>query len=755
MDDRKCFGELSDHSTDCVVGWRRVPVGHVKDSAERGCNRCAIHFEAIQKCAPTWVHDATYASILRNSRSPSVRIEHGETRWWIQFFTNDDLSQKLLPNIPFRPNGARVPSDDFSLSRKLEKAMQWLRLCVSEHTTCGSEAPKPLPTRILDINASPIRLVLGAGRTKRYACLSHCWGEKPVLETTLESISKLQHSVPWDDLPATFKDAVTFARGLGLNYLWIDSLCIIQNDTSDPSDWPKESAQMASIYENAYVTIAAATSANSTVSCFEGKPPSVHNLYKPHKLQSIQKLGAGSCSVSARWSFPHAVDGIERVFFPLLSRAWVFQERILSPRVIYLGVYELQWECRWSNNCECGAVSDNGAAGTNSRNLKATFAEGTGALNRKNMPLDSVKHKTDCGYCRSGRSHFTRLDAQAQRINRLYTESYVVGSEGFVLPPYPEHVAWRELLNRYTSLKLTYTNDIFPALSGLAHAWHNQHGSRYLAGLWERHFIHDLLWYKFVPHHRPDDWRAPTWSWASLQGGMNLHSSIFLTYHEMQLVAERTRVEAAECALDGPDWAGRLRSAQLSITCKAIAGTIHHWLSLQEMPRYFTQRDRLPFRLITHDVVYQHEAIFLDSFIQDRESPAFLKSGSAIYLLPLAVTAFNSSPTSTESEDMAPIDDCPVQCLVVSHKEGSGDASTYERIGYAVLHPSLVHRETLVVAENRKPNDDPKEWPQIVPPTEVKRQEELGLKFNPWRYDAHCKVTKMMREAPTKTFTIV
>lgn len=177
----------------------------------------------------------------------------------------------MLPDLPCHSNGPYVPTDRFSLASSLNKAKIWLKLCNAEHKPCRFEGPKPLPTRIIDISSpTAIRLVTGAGKKAPYACLSHCWGIEPLLETTPDNFGEFERSIPWDRTPTTFRDAIEFARGLGLRYIWIDSLCIIQHDTGNPSDWQKESSRMASIYENSYVTLAAVTSKDSTISCFEG-----------------------------------------------------------------------------------------------------------------------------------------------------------------------------------------------------------------------------------------------------------------------------------------------------------------------------------------------------------------------------------------------------------------------------------------------------------------------------------------------------
>jgi hypothetical protein len=96
MDDRKCFGDFSDHSTDCSIGWNAALINDVKESAERGCNRCRIHSKALFSCASTsWLDDPdVVVSCLKDSRSPSLMLEAGAFQTTVQFFTADGKTAK-------------------------------------------------------------------------------------------------------------------------------------------------------------------------------------------------------------------------------------------------------------------------------------------------------------------------------------------------------------------------------------------------------------------------------------------------------------------------------------------------------------------------------------------------------------------------------------------------------------------------------------------------------------------------------------
>ncbi|EGZ72613.1 HET-domain-containing protein, partial [Neurospora tetrasperma FGSC 2509] len=164
----------------------------------------------------------------------------------------------------------------------------WLWQCVDDHPKCrtalsgeifgfGSQNSSldvsKLPFRVLDVGSPGsllVKLVETTTETPRapYVALSHCWGppDKQPLKTTLHTIGDHMHpGIPLDRLPQTFADAVWVTRELGIRYLWIDSLCIIQDS---PADWETESQKMGSIYEGATLTLGAAYARNSSEGLF-------------------------------------------------------------------------------------------------------------------------------------------------------------------------------------------------------------------------------------------------------------------------------------------------------------------------------------------------------------------------------------------------------------------------------------------------------------------------------------------------------
>ncbi|OCL07138.1 HET-domain-containing protein, partial [Glonium stellatum] len=185
--------------------------------------------------------------------------------------------------------------------------------CERKHKAC-SITNAPLPTRAIDVGSADsdtLRLVETAGQTSKYVALSHCWGKCRAFLTTRANLNDRKRGFRMADLPGTFRDAVRVVRSLGIRYVWIDSVCILQGDVDD---WEIESAKMAGVYENATLVIAAANAADDG----EG-------FLKERKRQYMPT------------SDPYP---------PLHNRAWTLQERYLSIRIIFFYSLNLQWECK-------------------------------------------------------------------------------------------------------------------------------------------------------------------------------------------------------------------------------------------------------------------------------------------------------------------------------------------------------------------------------------------------------------------------
>lgn len=179
-------------------------------------------------------------------------------------------------------------------------------------------------------------------KPSKYVCLSHCWGppEKRPIITTSNTISAFQGGISYDRLSKTFQHAVDICRRLDVNYIWIDSLCIIQDSAED---WREESVKMGSIYQNATFTIAASKSEDGNKGCYS----SIDEAATCSEL--IPDTDGVRVRPSKEHGFPssfHArVTHIEDEL-PLLTRGWVYQEMRLSRRILHFCHGEVVWQCR-------------------------------------------------------------------------------------------------------------------------------------------------------------------------------------------------------------------------------------------------------------------------------------------------------------------------------------------------------------------------------------------------------------------------
>ncbi|KAF1833342.1 HET-domain-containing protein [Decorospora gaudefroyi] len=238
-----------------------------------------------------------------------------------------------------------------------DETFNFIRRCIQgcianpKHTACKFTCKSSIsaPRRLLDVgkSSSPVRLIDTQGKKFQYAALSHCWGSSPLFMTTKSNWAKLAANISFDALPPLFQDAIIITRQLGLRYIWIDSLCIIQDSLRD---WELESSKMGSIYQNSYITISATNSGDSSARCLLERR-------KPVKIPYENTTGK-EFALRARKILNHHPShathgGPAKPIGPLTSRAWALQEHVLSTRILHYTATELLFECKTSYRCEC------------------------------------------------------------------------------------------------------------------------------------------------------------------------------------------------------------------------------------------------------------------------------------------------------------------------------------------------------------------------------------------------------------------
>jgi Heterokaryon incompatibility protein (HET) len=232
------------------------------------------------------------------------------------------------------------PGPSITHYKGLDLAKEWLKDCLKSHHKCTNQNSYGYPTRLLAVGSGVARLVLSSEMPDelKYATLSHCWGNSMHLKLKTSNLNNFRVQLPEMELCKTFKDAIAIAKYLDLEYLWIDSLCIVQDD---PEDWRRESVRMSDIYGYSSINIAATSARDGRIGCFfERKASAVKGIPIYTKNQKILYD-----------LVPRSVYNALRDA-PLCNRAWAFQERFLAPRTLHFTDSQIFWECKESQACE-------------------------------------------------------------------------------------------------------------------------------------------------------------------------------------------------------------------------------------------------------------------------------------------------------------------------------------------------------------------------------------------------------------------
>lgn len=220
-------------------------------------------------------------------------------------------------------------------------------------TIIDESAAPNLPTRVVRVGSPGEgvcpQLFETQGERGQYIAFSHCWGSpahRPLM-TTRANLVKHLASIPWNDLPRTYQDAISATHRLGFEYIWIDSLCIIQDSNAD---WLSESQRMGDVYQHARLTIAASHASDSSEPCFFTRPPPLPAV----ELSHISSNGRTDGTICASL-LPSDYAAISPEFGPLAYRAWASQEWLLSRRMVFYTAGSLVWSCKAISQRETGA----------------------------------------------------------------------------------------------------------------------------------------------------------------------------------------------------------------------------------------------------------------------------------------------------------------------------------------------------------------------------------------------------------------
>ncbi|GIZ41798.1 hypothetical protein CKM354_000509200 [Cercospora kikuchii] len=213
---------------------------------------------------------------------------------------------------------------------------QCITRCANEHEGCKSRA-EHLPDRVLQIREDSIALIETEGQTGDYLALSYCWGGDQDLKLTKARRAELLQGVPLSSLPIMFQDVVTVAKRLRLHRIWIDALCIVQDDHQD---WEIQATKMGEYYNNATLVLAAASVKSPQEQLLRPRPEYYNSVtldqFDHHHRTTI-------CARRDPWVFKGKGGNWNS---PLLGRAWAYQERLLARRIVTFGEGAVKFECR-------------------------------------------------------------------------------------------------------------------------------------------------------------------------------------------------------------------------------------------------------------------------------------------------------------------------------------------------------------------------------------------------------------------------
>ncbi|KAK3291595.1 heterokaryon incompatibility protein-domain-containing protein [Chaetomium fimeti] len=422
-------------------------------------------------------------------------------------------------------------------------ARGWLERCSAHHAICNQQDPDFIPTRLLDVRGPAIRLTLTESKKRKeytkYCCLSHCWGgvtDMPLLKTT--TLKSFVSGIDITTLPRTFQDAILITRQLGVRYLWIDSLCIVQDSAED---WAKEAAVMGKIYQNGHCTISAAEAASGHGGCFVRRNPL--NCNPPLGYPSVQPSASGA-EIEVDVPAPR-LTMVDVFTSKLASRGWVFQEALLSPRILYFG-RGLFW------NCKAGQASELDPLGRGILHMGMQYGPATDAIFPKLLESS-----------RPGRAR--KRSAASKKLHR----------------------EWMRLVATYSRLQLTFENDRLPALAGIAQTVMSLAGGvlkgQYLAGMWKCTLVFDLLWSQGAaaldghgPRPRLDRNECPSWSWASIGGAVESYLGTWQDWPGgmelfVDIVSATTECDPLDTARTGKVTGGDLTMECIPIPCHVEA----------------------------------------------------------------------------------------------------------------------------------------------------------------------------------------
>ncbi|KAK6451732.1 hypothetical protein FP744_10007983 [Trichoderma asperellum] len=549
------------------------------------------------------------------------------------------MNAECMMDIEGTKIGRLKVDSDLASHSQFEIARQWLDECQTTHLACLVNKVPELPTRVVDIGppdaAFAPRVHISHGAQANYIALSHCWGGRIETILTTKTYHDYQKELPISDIAHNFKDAFRIAKGLGIRYVWIDSLCIIQDSRED---WEAESIKMGAIYRNATLTISALVAAKSTVGILKNNENRFSKAPKTAQLRIYDaKLKAEEIEVE--WK-SREEENLRNLMLQsaLMSRGWTLQEYVLSPRNLLYGRRQIYWRCP----------------------SRVASADNTPMGNQ--FPDKQFQNAAQVIY-----SDILAKPPQMKADVKAILADYY------------------ELVETYSARQLTYGSDKFAAFAGIAQMIHPAIGGQYLAGNWTADFKHGLLWYAEMSSCRHvESHGAPSWSWMVTDASI-LFSTIRI-FETTPYDAKLTRIE------------GISQDLKRQFSQAKSASIILEGLTMPLIRSEQNIRSNEDYELLvgtahydepspsddwkTHSIYEVHDDIFGHTLISMRNDPAYedFNIDSAYILEDDLLLLLIQADDETSGEEASSFGEGIILRLLKDELE-----DTYERIGYATF----------------------------------------------------------------------
>ncbi|KAF2109634.1 heterokaryon incompatibility protein-domain-containing protein [Lophiotrema nucula] len=364
---------------------------------------------------------------------------------------------------------ARVIFGDAGDERSISLAKSWFARCTRYHgKACTLEADVPLPSRLVQIPRDlsyDLKLYIPReGERGRYIALSYCWGHGIAFKTLSTNLEDRKRGFSVDSLPPTLRDAIILARRMEVDYIWIDSICILQDDGND---WSRESAEMAQVYGNAAFTICVDSAPGMDSGIFQNRDFPTSHTFGPHGSFCLQ-------TETPAW-YHMSMDTQ-----PLYWRGWAFQERILSCRNLHFFAGQVAWECNTT------------------------------------LYRESFRGRESKPWGHFAKNEYTHLFHSNRVAEKIAAGTKHTREELFALIGSWNFVAQEMMMRSFTD-----ETDRLPSVSGLASVLQVPELGEYFAGVWSYNPFLSMAWYcRQSQEWQPDYYRVPSWSWVDMYGQM-------------------------------------------------------------------------------------------------------------------------------------------------------------------------------------------------------------------------------------------